>query len=218
MEQGRDVHPSEQVLESLAKALRLSLAERRHLFVLAQPQASQNTMLPDETVSSSLLKAIQALDPHPAYIMGRRWDLLAWNKAAELVFSFSDIAPPHSRNLIWRSFTSPNLLGHLQWEKLAQSLIAQFRTDSARFPGDKWFAELIEDLKLNSELFRLWWSRHDVRGIPDGQKQMNHPMYGTLEFEHITLQVPADPDQKLVLYTCSPETANKLISLLLGKK
>jgi transcriptional regulator with XRE-family HTH domain len=214
MEQGRDVRPSEQVLESLAIALRLSYAERRHLFVLAQQQGVTIVPPPEEVVSAVHLNSINALNPHPVYIMGRRWDLLAWNKAAELVFSFSEIAPPHTRNFIWRCFTSPVLRGHLQWEKLAQSLIAQFRADSARYPGDKWFGELIDDLNQTSDFFRLWWAKHDVKGIPDGQKLMNHPSYGSLEFEHVTLQVPADPDQKLILYTCSPETAIKLASIL----
>jgi transcriptional regulator with XRE-family HTH domain len=214
LEQGRDVHPSEQVLQSLAKALHLNMAERRHLFLLAQPQAASNPPPPEETVSSALQQAVHALDPHPAYVIGRRWDLLTWNRAAELVFAFSDIAPPHSRNLIWRSFTSPVLRAHLQWEKLAQSLIAQFRVDSARYPGDPWFGELIEDLKQTGEEFRVWWSQHDVRSIPDGQKQMKHQTLGSLEFEHVTLQVTTDIDQKVVIYTCSSDTASKLAKLL----
>jgi transcriptional regulator with XRE-family HTH domain len=214
MEQGRDVRPSEQVLESLATALRLSYAERRHLFVLAQSHDLMIMAPPVEAVSEALFNSIHALNPHPAYVMGKRWDILAWNRAAELVFAFSEIAPPHSRNLLWRCFTSPNLRSHLQWDKLAESMIAQFRADSARYPGDKWFGELIEDLNQSSEVFRLGWAKHDVKGTPDGHKIMNHPSYGKLEFEHMTLQVPVDPDQKLILYTCSPETAIKLTSLL----
>jgi transcriptional regulator with XRE-family HTH domain len=215
LEQGRNVQPSEQVLESLAQALRLTFAERRHLFLLAQPQASTKPGAPPrETVSTSLQQAVKALNPHPTYVIGRRWDLLIWNRAAELVFSFSDIAPPHSRNFIWRSFTNRVLRMHRNWEKLAQSLIAQFRADYARYPGDPWFGELIEDLKQNSEEFHLWWSRHDVKTIPDGHKLMDHQKLGVLEFEHVTLEVPADADQKVIIYTCSSETSSKLMQLL----
>jgi transcriptional regulator with XRE-family HTH domain len=96
LEQGRDVHPSEQVLESLAQALRLNEAERHHLFLLAQPQSATNPPPAEETVGHALQQAIDALNPHPTYVLGRRWDLLTWNRAAELVFTFSEIAPPHS--------------------------------------------------------------------------------------------------------------------------
>lgn len=215
LEQGRDVHPSEQVLESLAQALRLDAAERRHLFRLAQPQGSADPLSPpEETVRFALQQAVHALNPHPAYVMGRRWDLLTWNQAAELVFAFSEIAPHHSRNFIWRSFTSPVLRGHSHWELLAKSLVAQFRADSARYPGDAWFGELISDLKKMSDEFRAWWSRHDVKSISDGHKRMNHPVLGSLEFEHVTLQVPENDHQKVVIYTCSPETATSLTERL----
>lgn len=218
LEQGRDVHPSEQVLESIAQALRLNVAERRHLFLLAQSQGLYNSSPPpEETVGLSLQKAVHALDPHPIYVMGRRWDLLTWNRAAELVFQFSEIAQPHTRNFIWRSFTSPVLLSNRNWEKLAQSLVAQLRADSARYPGDKWFGELIEDLKQTSEEFRLWWTRHDIRSIPDGHKLMEHPTLGHLEFEYAALQVPDNTDQKVIICTCLPETVSKLTTLLSEK-
>jgi transcriptional regulator with XRE-family HTH domain len=217
LEQGRDVHPSEQVLESLAQALRLNEAERHHLFLLAQPQGATNPPPAEETVGHALQQAVDALNPHPTYVLGRRWDLLTWNRAAELVFTFSEIAPPHSRNFIWRSFTSPVLRGHRNWEQLAKSLIAQFRGDSARYPGDQGFGELIEDLKKFSKEFRLWWSHHDVKTIPDGHKSMAHPALGHLEFEYVSLQVPLNHDQKVIIYTCSPETASKLTKLLTEK-
>ncbi len=214
LEQGRDVNPSEQVLESLAQALRLNEAERHHLYVLARPQSAINPLPDEETVGSTLQQAMKALNPHPAYVMGRRWDLLAWNQAAEIVFSFSEIKPPHSRNFLWRSFTSPVLRRHRHWEQLAKSSIAQFRADCAYYPGDQSFEELIEDLKEISSEFRLWWSSHDVKNVPEGHKIMAHPTLGQLEFEYVSLRVPTNHDQKVVIYTCSPETAIKLNGLL----
>jgi transcriptional regulator with XRE-family HTH domain len=215
LEQGRDVNPSEQILDSLAQALRLTAAERRHLFVLAQQQPSKSPpALPEETVSPALEQSVHVLNPHPAFVLGRRWNLLTWNEAAELVFSFSAIKPPHTRNMIWRSFTCNDLRKHLNWEKLAQSQIAQFRADSARYPGDPWFGQLIEDLTQASEEFRTWWPRHDVKSAPNGDKHMQHETLGTLHFHHVTLQVPEDVDQKVMLYTCSPETSSMLAKLL----
>ena len=87
---GGDVHPSEQVLESFSTALHLNTAERSHLFRLARRQDPGISSPLKETITFTL----EPLDPHPAYVLGRRWDLWTWNKEAELVFSFSDIALP----------------------------------------------------------------------------------------------------------------------------
>ena len=211
LEQGRDVRPSEQVLDSLAEALRLSPAEKRHLFLLALPHADLRPEAPPpEEISAELKAAIHALNPHPAYVMGRRWDLLEWNRAAEIVFSFSSIAPPHHRNLLWRIFTHPALKSHKDWPALAQGVVSQFRADSARYPGDPAFARLIGDLMEASEEFRAIWPLHDVRSYREGIKRMDHPLYGRLVFHHVTLQVPENPDCKIVLYTCDGETARIL--------
>jgi hypothetical protein len=139
---------------------------------------------------------------------------LEWNRAAELVFSFSDIAPPHRRNLLWRMFTHPGLRSHADWRKLAHGAVSQFRADSARHPGDPAFAELIADLMAASEDFREIWALHDVKEPREGVKRMDHPRYGRLFFHHVTLQVPEQPDCRLVLYTCSEETARRLSGAL----
>ncbi len=112
LEQGRDVHPSASVLESLAQALRLTPNERRHLFLLAgQPLPPLSISPTKESISPALQQVLDDLNPSPAYVLGRRYDYLAWNKAADGLFSISDIAldtsSPYPRNLLWRLFTSP---------------------------------------------------------------------------------------------------------------
>ncbi len=213
LEQGRDVQPSRQVLENLSTALQLTTAERNHMFSLARLQSTQDAQrgLPVESVAPALELAIRALNPHPAYVLGCRWDLLVWNHAAEAVFAFSDIAPPHSRNYLWRSFTHPYFRRHERWHLLAPILVAQFRVDFARYPGDPRFKALVGDLMEISEEFRSAWASHDVTSIADGHKRMNqHPFLGVLEFEYVTLQVPTNSDQKVVIYSCSPETAAEI--------
>jgi transcriptional regulator with XRE-family HTH domain len=215
LEQGRDVHPSEQVLEGLAQALRLTLAERQHLFLLALQHIPAGPLPSEEQLSPALHAVVHALDPHPTYVMGRRWDLLVWNRAAEQVFTFRAIRPPHVKNLVWRFFTTPALKeNHADWDQVAQGVIAQFRADSARYPGDAWFAEVIDDLQHTSAEFREWWSQHDVHYIPHCHKVMQHPALGRLEFEQVALQVPENPDLKMVIYTAFPATAATLEQLL----
>src|SRR5258707_7514820 len=210
LEQGRDVHPSAQVLESLAQALRLTLNERRHLFLLAGQPLPPHTSFLEERTSPELQQVLDDLNPTPAYAVGRRWDLLAWNKAADGLFAIAEASSPYAHNLVWRLFTSPTMRERPNWEQVARGTLAEFRTASARYPGDRWFEELIEDLKRVSPEFRRWWPHHDVRSALDGHKAMEHPTLGHLEFEHITLQVLSNPDVRIMIYTPLAETRAKL--------
>jgi transcriptional regulator with XRE-family HTH domain len=210
LEQGRDVHPSAPVLESLAQALRLTLNERRHLFLLAGQPLPPHASPSEESASPALQQMLDDLNPTPAYAVGRRWDYLAWNKAADALFAISEASSRYARNLVWRLFTSPTMRERPNWEQIACSTLAEFRTANARYPGDRWFEELIEDLKQVSPDFCRWWPHHDVRSALDGHKVIEHPALGHLEFEHITLQVLSTPDVRIMIYTPLAETRTKL--------
>src|SRR5215831_12861366 len=154
LEQGRDVRPSGQVLESLALALRLTPNERRHLFLLAGQPPPPSGSPSEERLRPALQQMVDALDPTPASVLGSRWDYLAWNKAADALFSVPDASSPYARNLIWQMFTSPTRRESPYWEAIARAMLAEFRATSARYPGDALFEELIEDLKRVSAEFR----------------------------------------------------------------
>ncbi len=206
LEQGRDVHPSAAVLESLAQALRLTPNERRHLFLLAgQPLPPPPVSPSEESISPALQQVLSDLNPSPAYVLGRRYDYLAWNKAADALFAISDTlsdtSSPYARNMVWRLFTSPTTRERPNWEAVVRATLAEFRAASARYPGDPWFEELIEDLKQVSPEFCQWWPHHDVRSALDGHKVIEHPTLGYLEFEHFTLQVLTNPDIRIMIYT-----------------
>jgi transcriptional regulator with XRE-family HTH domain len=211
LEQGRDIHPSREVLQSIADALQLTLDERQHLFLLADQQhlvdinASHEQV---EQVSPALRRVLDALNPLPAYVIGRRWNYLAWNTTAEHVLLLSKLVPPYEYNAVWRMFADPmsRHLYHPQWEQVAQKVLAEFRADSARYADEEWFKRLIADVQRVSPEFRAWWSRHDVRGRADARKDIEHPLVGCLMFEHTTLQVPTMPELKIMIYTPLPET------------
>jgi transcriptional regulator with XRE-family HTH domain len=205
LEQGRDIQTSEEVLENLVTALQLNPAERQHLFLLAKP--SFDIGAPKEKISPALFCWVQTLS-QPAYVLGRRWDLLVWNNHANKVFQFSDDLPPHSNNYLWRFFQNPRLKNSPSWTVAAKQVIAQFRADSARYPGDPWFKEIIYDLLETSNTFREGWDQYDIRGAFEGQKTLHHPTLGVLEFEQITLQLPTNPDIKVVILT-DPHSLNK---------
>ena len=212
LEQGRNIHPSRDVLHGIADALQLTPTEREHLFLLADPQhlietyVSYDKMV-DEEISPALHRVLEALDPVPAYILGRRWRYLAWNRAAEQVFLLSKSAA-YGYNVIWRVFADPAVrhVYHQHWEQVAQKVLAEFRAQSAPYSHEEWFKTWIADLQRVSPEFRTWWSQHDVRKIADTRKEIHHPLVGRLLFEHTTLQVPSVPDLKVMIYTPLPET------------
>lgn len=217
LEQGRDVSPSVEVLQSLASALRLSEVERQHLFLLAgQPYASSARSPHQEEISPILLHILEDLNPTPAYIMDWRWNYVCWNAAASAL-GLSGTKQPYGSNIVWRIFTSrPESSSSTQWETVAQKVLAEFRAESTLYADDEWLQQLIADLQRVSPEFREWWPRQDVRERSDGRKAFEHPVVGRLLFEHTTLQVPANPGLKIMIYRPFPETdtAQKLRQLL----
>jgi transcriptional regulator with XRE-family HTH domain len=215
LEQGRDVHPSTQVLESLAQALKLSVNERRHLFLLAGQNVPPYGSPSAESLSPALEQVVRDLDPSPACILGRRWDYLTWNRSADAVFALSTAAStyyPH--NLIWQLFTSPARTASPHWEPIARSMLAEFRATCARYLGDPWFDELIADLQRVSPDFCRLWPQHDTHRQLDFHKVLDHPILGRLEFEHINLQVMSDPDIRMMIYAPEPATRSRLEEFL----
>ena len=158
-----------------------------------------------------------SLSGQPAYILGRRWDVLAWNSAAVAIFGDYGLLQGDARNTIYRVFTDPahrRLL--VDWESVAATSLAMFRADSARYAGDPEFERLIATLTRMSPEFRDWWTRHDVLRPFTGHKRIEHPVGGRMTFEYTSLAISDRPDIKLVVYTPLDEanTVGKLKELL----
>ncbi|MFD0696548.1 helix-turn-helix transcriptional regulator [Paenibacillus sp. GCM10027628] len=216
LEQGKVSNPSDQVLDSLANALRLSIEERRHLRMLARPVEREHVRASQE-VTLGLERTVLALDPNPALILGNCWDMLLWNKAAELVFRLPAFSKDRIQKPNWlrRFLTDPAIrMNNPDWEAKAQVMIARFRADYAYFQQDLRFNELIEELLKTSEVFREHWPKHDVQSVVDCHKRWTNPIIGEMEFEYVTLQQPDHPAIKIVIYTASSTTALRLKGLL----
>ena len=203
LEQGRDVRPSTEVLGALAEALRLDPTERRHLFVLAdRPYPELRTAGPEE-VPEPLIRMLQAMAGQPVYVLGRRWDLLAWNDAAVDAFGDFGRLDGDARNLIHLMFADPAHRARIvDWDDLAPLSLAMFRTDSAGYPGDPDFARLIGLLLEQSPEFRAWWPRQDVLRRPSTVKRIRLLSGETLSFEYMSLDVTDRPGMRVVV--CTP--------------
>lgn len=202
LEQGRPITVSTQVLESLVSALHLNANEREHLFLLAHQQPPPARAMESETVSPTLQRFLDHQGLSPAFVLGPRWDVVAWNEAARVVFGDYGQMTTRERNSVWRIFTSPNHRQFLvNWEGHARRVLAQFRATCGRYPGDPRLTELVQDLLLRSPEFRAWWPDHEVLGAEEGHKTFNHPQVGYLMFEHLTFQVFDAPNLAVNVYT-----------------
>jgi transcriptional regulator with XRE-family HTH domain len=217
LEQGREVRASLSVLDALAEALELTQAERAHLVMLGRGEDVALPEPPKEEIPPTLQRLIENLGIGPAFILGRRWDFLAWNPAYAAVFRDPADMPEGRRNLIWSIFTDPARRKLMtDWEESARNAVARFRADSARHVGDPHFEELIEALREANLEFRQWWGRHEVARSGIGRKVLRHPKVGKLAFEHAVFKLEERLEQRLVLYSPLPiaDTPGKLEKLL----
>ena len=199
LEQGRSVSPSATTVDALARALRLSKVEHAHLRALTR-QADRHVFV-RETVPDALRRMVEKLG-QPAYITGRRWDVLDWNKAAEEIFAFGRVAE-EDRNILLSVLTNPatrRLFG-ANWADEARRIVAQFRATHDLWADDPAFRDLLERLRKGCPEFTGWWKAHDIKGAAAGRKMMRHPKKGVLRFEHASFQANDDPALKLIIYT-----------------
>jgi transcriptional regulator with XRE-family HTH domain len=199
LEQGRDVNPSLMTIDALARAPKLGKSEHNHLRTLARH--GDRRAFAKETVPDAVLRVVESL-PHPSYVVGRRWDVLAWNKAAEEIFALGR-TPEGDRNTLLFMLTNPatRRLFADGWADEARRMVAQFRKTHDLWAGDPAFVELLDRLRAGSAEFAGWWKAHDIRDVSAGIKKMVHPKKGALRFQHASFQCNDDPGLKLVIYT-----------------
>ncbi|HEY2436174.1 MAG TPA: helix-turn-helix transcriptional regulator, partial [Solirubrobacteraceae bacterium] len=219
LEQGRDVRASLDVLESISRALRLTPAERTHLVLLGRGEDPPPYKPLTERVSQTLKRLIENLGPNPAYVLGRRWDYLAWNRARSALLGDLSSVPRASRNHVWLHFMDPMRREIFpDWERISRLLVAKFRADSAEHIGDPAFEQLIRVLRESSPEFCREWKRHEVSRAGVGRREINHPEAGRLVFEHAVFRPEDAPDHRVVLYVPIGEhdTPAKLAQLMEG--
>ena len=197
-EQGRDIRVSPDFLENVSRALRLNGAERRHLFVLLNQDASA---APERKVSPALQRMIDGMPHHPAYFRTVRWDVVAWNEAALQLFDFAS-RRPEDRNLVRMMFVDPVFREIVpNWRTDAPIMLAKFRADYARYRGDPVMDALVKELQQRSPEFRQYWRRHDVMSSGEGIKTLWVKGKGDMLFEHTSFSVNGEPDLNLLVYT-----------------
>jgi transcriptional regulator with XRE-family HTH domain len=207
LEQGNAHNVSAAVLEAIADALRLNRAEREHLEHLAKPapRRGRSAAVRPQRVRPQLQHLLDAMESVPAYVLGRRCDVLAWNRMACALLGDFAALPPEQRNMAWLVFMDPAAHEfYVDWEGKARDVVAGLRMDAGRSPDDPRLAALIGELSVKSPEFRRWWAAHDVRGSGPCAKELHHPVVGRLSLAFESLVLPADADQMLVTYAAEP--------------
>ena len=215
LEQGRAERPSRAVLDAVARALRLDDAEHSHLLTLARRaagdgavEASSRARRAGEGVDAvdlaghppdALVRTLDALDPAPSYLLGPRWEYLAWNRAQGLLYPKAESLAVEDRNLLFIVLCEPSARELVvDREDEARAMVTEFRAATALLRGDPDLEELIARLRRESPEFECWWSGLDVAGFHSRLRRYDHPRAGRLTFEYQAFEPAEWPGLRLV--------------------
>jgi transcriptional regulator with XRE-family HTH domain len=221
LEQARGPHPSREVLAGLARALRLSDAERDHLHHLAGAPPGPPPG-PSREVRQSILDLLHRLPQAAAIVTSATHEVIAWNDLAAALMEDFSARPRRDRNLVRRVFLGPHpdgrrLYGVSDADEFARRSARDLRAAAARYPGDPEVTELVRDLLAGSEEFTRLWASHDVRAERTLRKTFQHPLVGPVTVNCDVLDI-TDRDQRVVIYTAAPgspsEEALRLLSVI----
>ncbi|MDK0519922.1 helix-turn-helix transcriptional regulator [Streptomyces sp. ML-6] len=221
LEQARAPHPSREVLVQIARALRLSDAERDHLHHLAGTPPGPLPG-PSREVRQSIVDPLDRLPEAAALVLSATYEVIAWNGlAAALMEDFSALSR-RDRNLVRRAFLGPHrhgrpLYGVSDADAFVRTSAQHLRAAAARYPDDPEVTGLVEELLAGSEEFARIWAGHDVTARPTLCKTFHHPLVGPVSVNCDVLDI-ADRDQRVVIYTAAPgspsEQALRLLSVI----
>ncbi len=206
LEQGNGRNVSVEVLDAIARALRLTDAEHAHLMHLAQPRDhKKKPSSRPQQVRGAQWQLLDSMEGVPAYVVGRRADILAWNRMALALFGDWSQLPAQQRNWARLVFLSP---AHrdlfTEWESKAADIVGFLRMDAGCHPDDPQLSALVGELSVKSADFQRLWARHDVKERSHGVKRLNHPLVGELTLSFEVFKVPDDQEQSLYLYDAEP--------------
>jgi transcriptional regulator with XRE-family HTH domain len=224
LEQGRHASPSDSVIDALARALNLDAAAHAHLADLAHAAQHRPERPQVQRVRPAVHQMLDALIDQPAFVLGRRTDVLAANALARALATDWQAMPARDRNYTRWIFLDPAARElHLDWEAVAADVVGTLRLDAGRHPDDPLLNQLVGELTIKSPEFRGWWNDHRVHQRTHGTKRLQHPVVGPVTIHYEALVLPGDDDQTLFIYTTDPGSTSHdnlriLASLAAGRR
>ncbi|NUK33854.1 helix-turn-helix domain-containing protein [Streptomyces lunaelactis] len=208
LERGRATSPSPQVLAALSRALRLSQAERDHLFLLGG-QAVPSTGQVSQHVGPGVQRLLDQLRGTPFSVHDAAWNLISWNALWAALIGDPSASRGRERNVAWRHFTHlPTRVSHTPDEeaRFETALVSDLRTSSARYPADTELRSLIADLRNESRRFDELWRSHSVGFHTADSKTIHHPELGPVTVDCDTLTVPGS-DLRIAVFSAPSGTS-----------
>ncbi len=201
LEQGRQINASTQVLDAVARTLRLDRVEREHLYRLAEATPLR-TECSRKAVPDTIREIVHSLDPLPASLINSRFDILLSNDASEELFWEWHTLPCVHKNTLWCCVTEPSARSKFpEYDQQVRYLIARLRSAYSRHIGDQDWEEDIRRLASLSREFAELWARHEVADAEPRTLTYLHPRAGTLSLAVSELEVPDMPEARVVVYT-----------------
>lgn len=216
LEQGRDIHVSSRVLDNIADVFHLKASERTYLFLLSQQTVPMDTSSKADTITPSLQTFLDNQGTSPSYITNLKWDIIAWNNAACVVFGDYNKMNHFYRNSIWRAFHSQYMKNILDdWSSHAKKRVAQFRASYSRLYKDPWWESMLNDLILDKD-FKSWWDLYNIQESPDGDKVLHHPIAGTLHLGYLSFRWCDNPNLLITVHMPTDEESSDKIKNLIN--
>jgi transcriptional regulator with XRE-family HTH domain len=218
-EQGNARNASREVVNAISRVLRLSDAEHAHLLELARLERgpSKRVESPRQQVRPEVRELLTAVEGIPAYVWGRRSDVLAWNQTASAVFGDWAARAPQDRNWARITFLDPaSRQLFTDWDTKARDVVGQLRLWAGLRPDNTQLASLIGELSMKSDDFRKLWASHDVEKKTHGTMRLTHPLVGELTLRYETLALQGDQDQYLSTYHAAPGSSSEQALRLLA--
>jgi transcriptional regulator with XRE-family HTH domain len=214
LEQGRQARPSASVLTAIADALRLDAHEREHLFALARDPDDQACDRENHTGAPGpgLDMLVRGFEPAPAYAISARFDVLACNRPAGLLFGNLGPGPGGPANMLHLGFTDPRWRTLIaDWDQEAARHVAMYRAAMTIHLDDPAWTALPARLAQLSPDFARFWASSDVAGPERRLKRFRHPSAGPLTLHSTSLLMADDPMIRIViLYPATASDAAKL--------
>jgi transcriptional regulator with XRE-family HTH domain len=205
LEQGRDIHASEQVLAAIADTLHLDPYERVHLYTLAglpEPPVQREC----RAITEPVLVMLRQLEPIPANVTNARFDILARNRTYDRMVGGLDHLPFEDRNSLVLAFTSPPWRSRIvDWEHNAARMVAMFRANMAQHVAESSWKCLLKRLRQESPEFERMWRQHEVRAPENFTKRYLNPEVGELRLEYTQLWFGPRSEIKLTSYAPADE-------------
>jgi len=207
LEQGRASHPSAQVVAALARALRLSGAERAHLHRLAGLAPPGPHTMPTE-ITANVQRLLDRLAGTPVAVYDASWTLLVANPPYAALMGDPSARRAEENNGVWRQFLGSDSRTRLTPEErlgLQTALVGDLRSAVARYPDDPRLRRLVTELRARSDRFAELWDSGVVGRHESARKTIDHPHVGTLTLDCDVLTV-AGSDLRIMVYTAAPGT------------